>query len=236
MGGAPGPPCSPTHFASYLPDRNSLAAIHNAHTLYALPVALIGQAIGQALLPHLVEQVTTGRYVRMRQTVLQVIAVSLLLTVPTAILLGIGGKSVIHLFFQHGAFKRHSSVLTNWALLGYAVGLPGVVAGELFTRGFVGLKDTNTPLFVKVLGLAVRYGLMVLLLHLFSEKLLILAIPLAVAGAMTSEALFLCVLLLLRLHTKVKMDKGMQRLQRWRMSTKNLGELQKPLEPEETKS
>ncbi len=205
-------------FASSLPDKGSLAAIQNAHTLYALPLALIGQAIGQALLPHLVEQATMGRYVRMRQIVLQVIVVSLLLTIPTTILLGFGGKPIIHLFFRHGAFKQHAVVLTNWALLGYVVGLPGAVAGEFFTRGFVALKDTKTPFFVNFFGLALRYGLIVLLLNLFSNKLFILAIPLAVAGAMTTEALFLCLLLLLRLRSKVKMDKGMQRLQRWRMS------------------
>src|SRR5438105_8696359 len=157
-----------------------------------------------------------GLYVRMRQVVLQVIVVSLLLTIPTAILLGFGGKSIIHLFFRHGAFKQHAVVLTSWALLGYIVGLPGAVAGEFFTRGFVALKDTKTPFFVNFFGLAIRYGLIVLLLHLFSKSLFILAIPLAVAGAMTTEALFLCLLLLLRLRSKVKMDKGMQRLQHWR--------------------
>ncbi len=205
-------------FASYLPDKGSLAAIHSAHTLYALPLALIGQAIGQALLPYLVEQAAAERYVRMRQIVLQVIVVSLLLTIPIALVLGFGGKSVIHLFFRHGAFKRHSLVLTNWALIGYVVGLPGAVAGEFFTRGFVALKDTKTPFFVNACGLAVRYGLIMLLIHLFSAKLSILAIPLAVGVAVTAEALFLCLLLLLRLRSKVRLDKGMQRLQRWRMS------------------
>src|SRR5438105_2221642 len=101
-------------FASYLPDTGSLAAIQNAHTLYALPLALIGQAIGQALLPHLVEQAMMGRYVRMRQSVLQVIVVSLLLTIPTAILLGCGGKTIMHLFLRHGSSKQHDVVLTNW--------------------------------------------------------------------------------------------------------------------------
>jgi putative peptidoglycan lipid II flippase len=217
-----------TAFASYLPDRSSLAAIHNAHTLYALPVALIGQAIGQALLPYLVVQATAGRYVRMRQTVLQVLAISLLLTVLTAILLWLGGKPIIHLFFRHGAFTRHAVVLTNLALLGYAVGLPGVVAGELFTRSFVALKDTKTPLFVNIFGLAARYGLIVLLLGLFRGQTLILAIPLAVAGSMTAEAILLYLLLSLRLYTKVKADKGMQRLQRRRLYEARRAEKSEP--------
>jgi putative peptidoglycan lipid II flippase len=209
-----------TSFASYLPDHSSLAAIHSAHTLYELPLALIGQAVGQALLPYLVLQATTGRYGRMRQTLLQVLGISMVLTVSAAILLGIGGKEIIHLFFRHGAFKQHSAMLTNLALLGYVVGLPGVVAGELFTRSFVALKDTKTPFFVNVLGLGIRYGLIVFLLHLFSGKYLLLAIPLAVAGAMTSQALILSLLLFPRLYKKVQEDKSMQRLLRWRMRLK----------------
>jgi peptidoglycan biosynthesis protein MviN/MurJ (putative lipid II flippase) len=126
--------------------------------------------------------------------------------------------------------------LTNWALLGYVVGLPGAVAGEFFTRGFVALKDTKTPLFVNVLGLAVRYSLIVLLISLFSKNLPTLAIPLAVAGTMTSEALFLCLLLLLRLRTKVKLDKGMQRLQRWRIKDRSsIEKSEMPPETEEAK-
>jgi putative peptidoglycan lipid II flippase len=177
----------------------------------------------------------------MRQTVLQVLAVSVLLTIVTAILLWLGGKPIIHLFFRHGAFTRHAVVLTNLALLGYAVGLPGVVAGELFTRSFVALKDTKTPLFVNIFGLAARYGLIVLLLRLFRGQSLILAIPLAVAGSMTAEALLLYLLLSIRLYTKVKADKGMQRLQRRRLyeASHNVAEKsepRRPSEPEEAKS
>src|SRR5437764_981 len=42
-----------TAFISYLPDQASLAAERNAHMLYALPLALLGLAIGQAALPQL---------------------------------------------------------------------------------------------------------------------------------------------------------------------------------------
>ena len=205
-----------TAFASYLPDRDSLAAIHNAQLLYSLPEALMAQAIGLALLPHLASQAAAGRYVRMRQTALKVMGGSVALAIPATLLLWLLGKPIIRLLFQHGAFTAHSSMLTNIALTGYAIGLPGIIAGGLIAGGFFALKDTRTPLFTGVLALATRYGLIVFLLHTLQGVYIILAIPLALSGAATLEAVVMCIVLLLRLRKKVVTDQGMVRLQRRR--------------------
>ncbi|GAC1358586.1 MAG: murein biosynthesis integral membrane protein MurJ [Ktedonobacteraceae bacterium] len=205
-----------TAFVSYLPDKTSLAAIHNAQLLYQLPEALMAQAIGQALLPHIATQAAAGRFVRMRQTILKVMGASIVLAIPAALLLWLLGKPIIHLLFQHGAFTPHSSTLTNLAVTGYAVGLPGIIAGELVAGGFFALKDTRTPLFTNIFALAARYGLILLFLRLLHGLYIILAIPLALSGAATAEALLMCVLLLLRLRKKVTLDQGLTRLQRRR--------------------
>ncbi|GAC1648056.1 MAG: lipid II flippase MurJ [Ktedonobacteraceae bacterium] len=205
-----------TAFVSYLPDKASLAAIHNAQLLYALPEALMAQAIGLSLLPHLASQAATGRYVRMRQTALKVMGGSIVLAVPAAVLLWLLGKPIIRLLFQHGAFTAHASTLTNLAVIGYAIGLPGIIAGELIAGGFFALKDTRTPLFANIFALAARYGLIVLLLRVFHGIYIILAIPLALSGAASAEAVLMCTILLIRLQKKVSLDQGMLRLQRHR--------------------
>lgn len=206
-----------TWFSSYLTDRASLPALHNAEMLQALPAALIGQAISQSLLPHLAVQASAGRYVRMRQMALKVISVSILVTVPAAIVLAIAGKPLIHILFQHGAFDQHSSDITNLALLGYACALPGLAAGNLLSSGFFALKDARTPFLTNTYALVSRGALLYLLFNLFaSGPLVILAVPLALTGAATSEAVILYILLLLRLRKRIRNDKGMQRLKRRR--------------------
>lgn len=205
-----------TRVTSYLPDPASLAALHNAEMLQALPVALIAQAMGQSLLPHLSLQATTGRYVRMRQTAGKVMGMSILLTVPAAIILILLGKPTILILFQHGAFNQHSSDLTNLALIGYAVALPGQAAGNLLASGFFALKDALTPLLTNIFALVSRIGLLIFLPMVLKGPMIILSIPLALAGAATLEALLMSVLLLLRLHRRIKKDKGMQRLLRFR--------------------
>lgn len=205
-----------TAYTSYLPDPASLSALHNAHMLQALPVALLSQAVGQAILPHLAAQAAEGRYVRMYQTVLKVMGLSIFLTVPVAIAIAIVGRPAIHILFRHGAFGEHAASLTYLALLGYVIAVPGNAAGDLITRGFYALKDARIPLLLNIFTVIARFGLLVLLFGMFQGSLTILAIPLALAGSATSEAILLMTILLWRLRSKMKDDRSLQRLQRRR--------------------
>jgi putative peptidoglycan lipid II flippase len=188
--------------------------------LQGVPYALLSQTIGQALLPHLTVQAAGGHYFRMRQTALKVMGVSIALTVPTAIALAVVGLPLIRLIFEHGAFDAHSSELTNLALLGYALALPGLAAGDLISRGYYALKDAHTPLFTNSFSVLTRLGLMVLFFKILPAHLLILAIPLALAAASTAEAGLLSLILLLRLAKRVRTDRGMVRLRRRREQQK----------------
>jgi putative peptidoglycan lipid II flippase len=201
-----------TSFASYLPDLASLAAIRNAQLLYALPVALLSQAVGMALLPHLTLQAATQRFFRMRQTALKIMGAAIALTAPGAVLLVIFGHLIIRLIFQHGAFNAHDASLTYLALLGYAAGIPGITSGVLIANGFIAMKDTRTPLFMNTFALLTRYGIVALLFHTLSGTWQLLSIPLGLSISATAEAILMCLFLLMRLRTKVRDDKGIQRL------------------------
>ncbi|TMC19147.1 MAG: murein biosynthesis integral membrane protein MurJ [Chloroflexi bacterium] len=205
-----------TAFISYLPDQASLAAERNAHMLYALPLALLGLAIGQAALPQLSSLAASGRYVRLRMTVVKLIGGSLSLSLIASLMMYLLGKPAIRLLFQHGAFGKHSSAVTGTALLGYAFALPAVIAASLLVLSFYALKDARTPLLINILGLATRWSLIILLLRLLTGSHMILAIPLAAGGVGIVESLVLGSLLFIRLRSKVKTDKGMLRLERRR--------------------
>ncbi len=209
-----------TSYASYLPDRSSIAAMQNASMLFNFPLTFVALAVGQALLPQITIQATHHHYVRMRQTLLKIVGASVLLSIPAAIVLYVLGKPAIRLLFQHGAFTAHASALTTTALLGYAVGLPGLTAEVLLVLCFYALKDARTPLLTNIAALATRIGLIILLLQMLTGKYEILAIPLAASLTSTAQAALLCLILLIRLRTKVKTDKGMQRLQRQRENVK----------------
>src|SRR2546423_2580610 len=205
-----------TAFISYLPDRASLAAERNAQMLYALPLALLALAIGQAALPQLSTLAASGRYVRLRMTVVKLIGGALSLSLIASLMMYLLGKPAIRLLFQHGCFGKHSSAVTGTALLGYAFALPAVIAASLLVLSFYALKDARTPLLINILGLATRWSLIILLLRLLTGSHKILAIPLAAGGVGIVETLVLGSLLFIRLRSKVKTDKGMLRLKRRR--------------------
>jgi putative peptidoglycan lipid II flippase len=196
-----------TAFASYLPDPASLAAQHNAYLVLNMPVALLAQAIAQAALPQFSTLATRGQFIRMRRLTLKVVGVALLFSIPTTLLLCLLGRPVIHIIFQHGAFKKHSTDLTVLALIGYAVGLPGIIASELMVRTFFAMKDALTPLFTNMVNLASHIGLIYFFLSIFFGANAVIAIPLAASGSATVEAIMLFLLLYLRFRKKIALER-----------------------------
>lgn len=213
-----------TSFASYLPDKSSIAVMHNAFMLFAIPLTLISQTIGNALLPQITMQATHSRYVHMSWTIVKIVGVVALLSVLAAILLYLLGKPAIRILFQYGAFSEHASALTHLALLGYAVGLPGQAVSLLIIVCFYAIKDVRTPLFTNIVALGLQIGLSLLLLKTLKGTYAILGLPLAASLTGTIQALLLCLILFVRLRARVQTDKGMQRLQRRRKHIQALQE------------
>jgi putative peptidoglycan lipid II flippase len=193
-----------TAFTSYLPDKASLSSIHNAYLLFELPVTLFGQAVAQAALPRLSRVAVEGNYQDFRRLIIKIVGGAILISIPTAALLAILGRPVIQIVFQHGAFTGHSSALTALALIGYAIGLPGLVASVIFMGSFYALKNALIPLLTNIFAFAVHISLLLLLFHTLSGKYIILTIPLAATGMVTIEAVLLCFLLLWRLGAHIR--------------------------------
>lgn len=209
-----------TAFISYIPERASLAAAKNAQLFFAFPQTLFGGAFGQAALPLLAALALAGRYERLRRVLLKLLVGSLVLSVIASLFLAVAGKTLIRLFFHHGAFGAHAVALTSTALLGYDVALPGVTVAALLAVVFYAMKDAKIPLISVIIGLLVRWTLLFALMHLLTGIYVILTIPLALAGDGLTQTTFLGVLLVTRLRKKVQLDRAMQRLTRWKQLAK----------------
>jgi putative peptidoglycan lipid II flippase len=206
-----------TQFSSQIKDTVSLAALQNAEMLQALPIALIGQAIGQALLPHLAMQAASGQYIRMRQAAFKVMGMSILLTIPALLALIALGVPLIDILFRHGTFTQHAANVTYLALIGYAIAIPGMAMQSLFAAGFYAFKDAVTPFLSNTLGLLAHWGLLALFFYYMQGPNIIFAVPFAIAISSTVESALLALILLFRLQRRIKADKAMLRLQRRRL-------------------
>jgi putative peptidoglycan lipid II flippase len=208
-----------TNFSSMLQDPSSLAALQNAFLLESVPVAVVA-VVAQSLLPQLTIHASAGQYVRMRQTAWKVMGVATLFTLPCVVGFIILGQLLIHLLFRHGAFTPHAADLTYLALLGYVFLMPAQALTNLLPTGFFAFKDALTPFLCNLFALLLHIALLFLLFRVLQGPAIILAIPLALVGSTMSEGTLQLLLLFYRLHKRIPLDKGMQRLQRRRLSKK----------------
>lgn len=189
-----------TAFASKAPEAAGLPALYNAFLLVGLPIALLGQAVGQAAFPRLAAQAEDGDWRLMRRTLFQSLGAVVALAIPAVAALLILGRPTIRILFEHGRFDAAAGDLTYRVLTTYAVALPAYVATEVITRGLIALRDTRTPLLTNTAQLAARPIIITLLLG----SLGVVSIPAAFAISATLETLALGTVLLLKLRRRIQ--------------------------------
>lgn len=140
-----------TIIASFLP-AGSLSYLYYADRLYQLPLAVVGIAIGTALLPDLSRRASTVGDGSAPSTLGHAVAICLIFGVPSAVGLALLGDLVVEVLFARGAFTPEAVAGAASALAAYAVGLPAAVALRALVAGFHARGDTMTP--VKALGAA----------------------------------------------------------------------------------
>jgi putative peptidoglycan lipid II flippase len=185
-----------TAFASKAAELAGLPALYNAWLLVGLPIALLGQAIGQAAFPRLAAHAEAADWVQMRRSLYRSLGAAIGLAIPAAAGLILVGRSVIRILFERGKFDALAGDLTYDVLLVYALALPAYVATELVTRGLIALRDTRTPLATNTLQLIGRAALMAVLI----PRLGVVAVPAAFALTATAETLALTASLLVKLR------------------------------------
>ncbi len=189
-----------TSFASRAGESAALPAVHNAWLLAALPVTILGHAVGQSAFPRLAAHAVAHNWWAMRWTLLRALGASIALSLPVALGLVLIGRPVVRILFEHGRFDAAAGALTYAVLVPYVVALPAYIATELITRGLIALRDTRTPLLTNTAQLAGRAGMIVWLL----PRLGVIAIPVAFAVTATIEAMVLGTVLLLKLRWRLR--------------------------------
>jgi putative peptidoglycan lipid II flippase len=193
-----------TSFATRAANAAGLAAIYNAFLLVGLPIALLGQAIGQATFPRLAAQAEAGNWTEMRRVLMRSLGASIGLALPAAGALLLLGRPTIRFLFERGEFTSAAGDLTFSVLVAYAIALPAYVATEVITRGLISLRDTRTPLFTNSGQLIAR----ILLISIMLPFMDVVAIPAAFAISSTLETLTLATVLFLKLRSRSQAQQG----------------------------
>src|SRR5690606_22883108 len=135
--------------ASLLPT-GAVSFLYYADRIYELPLAVIGIAIGTALLPALSRQARRGETDAAVATLNRGIEAALLLSLPATAALLVMPYPIIAVLFERGAFGATEAQATAAALAAYALGLPAYVLIKVLTPGFYAREDTRTPVKIAV--------------------------------------------------------------------------------------
>jgi putative peptidoglycan lipid II flippase len=91
------------------------------------------------------------------------------IALPAAVGLGLLAEAVIAVLFQGGRFSAHDVTQTAPALVGYAVGLLGLIAVKILAPGFYARQDIRTPVKIAVVALLATQASNLILVPLFDH-------------------------------------------------------------------
>ncbi len=123
----------------------AVSYLYYADRLVQFPLAIIGTAMGTALLPALSKQIKEHKIEDAIQTQNAGLEMVLLFTVPAAAALAVISDVIISVMFERGSFTAADTVATAHALTAYSLGLPAFVLAKVFAPVFFANGDTKTP-------------------------------------------------------------------------------------------
>ena len=147
----------------------SISYLFYADRVYQLPLAVVGTAVGTALLPLLTSQLRAGEFDAAQSSQNRAIEFVLSLTLPAAAALMVISRPIVAVLFQHGTFGASAADATAGALTAYAVGLPAYVLIRALTPGFFAREDTRTPVKIAVATMIANVALAVVLMQFLAH-------------------------------------------------------------------
>ena len=173
-----------TQIASHLAV-GSVTWITNADRLMEFPTAMLGVALGVVLMPQLAGARAAKDDARYSSLLDWGLRLVVLLSAPCAIALLLFAKPLVAVLFHNGAYSGEDVGRTTLALMGYGVGLVGIVAVKVLAPGYYAKHDTRTPMLIAVGVLVLTQILNVFLVPVLQHAALTLTIAI---GALVNAA------------------------------------------------
>ncbi|MGE0753946.1 MAG: murein biosynthesis integral membrane protein MurJ [Alphaproteobacteria bacterium] len=124
---------------------SGVSYLYYADRINGLPLAVIGVAVGTALLPMLSRQVREGKAEIANHSHHRAIELAMFLTIPSAFGIFIMSEAVVRVMFLRGEFTLVDMVETGKVLRAFALGLPAFVLIKVLVPGYFARQDTKTP-------------------------------------------------------------------------------------------
>ena len=138
-----------TQIASYLAP-GSVTWLAYADRLMEFPTALLGVALAVVLTPRLAAADGRGDALQYSAMLDWGLRLVVLLSVPCAVALLLFSRPLISVLLHYGAFTDRDLQQTSLALIGYGVGLIGLVAIKVLAPAYYARQDIKTPVRIAI--------------------------------------------------------------------------------------
>jgi putative peptidoglycan lipid II flippase len=164
-----------TQIASHLAP-GSVSWITYADRLMEFPTAMLGVAMGVVLMPRLALARAAGDTAKYSAMLDWGLRLALLLALPCAVALIVFAKPLVAVLYHYGAMTDFDVQKITYALMGWGVGLIGIVAIKVLAPGYYANQDTRTPVRIAIMVLVITQLLNIALVPLLAHAALTLSI------------------------------------------------------------
>jgi len=178
-----------TIFASFLV-AGSVSWLYYADRLMEFPSGVLGVALGTILLPSLSKCFATDNMAEYSKLLDWGLRLTIMLTLPAALALGMIAVPLLATFFQHGVFAAHDVLMTSRALIGYSIGLIGLILVKILAPGFYAKQDIRTPVKIAIVTLLATQAMNVLFIFGMNLQHAGLALSIGLGACLNSAILF----------------------------------------------
>lgn len=147
-----------THIASRV-GVGAVSWLSYADRLMEFPVGLLGVALSVVLIPQLSALQARHEDAAYAATLDWGLRLVLLLALPCAVALLVFPTALVSVLFHYGRFTDADVRQTVLALMGYGVGLMGLVAVKILAPGFYARQDIRTPVRIAVVVLVLTQAM-----------------------------------------------------------------------------
>jgi len=176
-----------TIFASFLA-AGSVSWLYYADRLMEFPAGVLGAALGTILLPSLSKCHAGNDTTEYSKLLDWGLRLTFLLALPSALGLGMISVPLLATFFQRGAFMASDVLMTSHALIGYSIGLIGMILVKILAPGFYARQDIKTPVKIGIATLVATQLMNALFIGWIAHAGL--ALPIGLGACLNSAILY----------------------------------------------
>lgn len=185
-------------FATFF-DEGSVTALRMADRTWQMPLGIIAQGMGVAILPTLSTEYATGKISEYKNTLMKGLKTVLLLSIPSAVGIIVLSKPIIRTIFKFSEKISEADIAsTANILIFFTIALITQSITTILNRGFYAINDTKTPLYIGISTIAVNVLLSMIFLNNTSLGVAGMALAYSIASSVNA------IVLLIVLNKKAK--------------------------------